>query len=321
MKTKLFLGLVTAAVLSLGSTSWAQPTCENDFQPTGDEGDWDLGSNWSEGHEPTSSEVACIPPGKTAHISVNDNKEAEAIWVKASGPTLGRLEIIGDNAQPTSLKIFADSRVDGELVLRAAPRLIIDGSVTIDGTGQILLIPELSSEHPSILGSGTLPELTLKGKNAGTWTPDDWDDRTNTLLLYGGGMIDVALVNKAHVSTWEEESLQRSYGADATLTINKSAKGDGFWIAEINSGDARIDVGILDFKAQVTEDGTWVVVDSAAEIRINAASTSLTGDVLVYDGMFLVRQNFETTGDLTLEDQGRPEIVVRQGKVAKFNKP
>lgn len=319
--------LITVAMLTIptcvGQSAVAQPSCEKTFQPlSGDEGDWEDDDNWDPSGRPTSTDVACIPEGKTALINPEDTAVAEAIWVKSSGATLGRIEMAGDNLQPTSLKLFGDSRVDGTLMLLSAPKLIIDGQVTIDGTGQILLVPEASTEYPTIEGSGTFPELTLEGKYAGSWTPDDWDDRTDTLVLYGGGLIDVALVNQAHVSTWEEETLNGSYGVDATLTINQTSEGDGFWIAELDTGGDRTDVGTLDIKDTVTGSGTWVVAtDDTAEIRINAALSSITGDVLVYDGTFLVRENFETTGDLTLEDQGKPAVVVRQGKTAEFSAP
>lgn len=82
-------------------------------------------------------------------------------------------------------------------------------------------------------------------------------------------------------------------------------------------------MGILDIRATVTGSGTWVVASHhEAEIRINSASTSFTGDVLVYSGELCVRENFSTTGDLTIYDDataGFPRILVRQGKVAKFN--
>ena len=94
------------------------------------------------------------------------------------------------------------------------------------------------------------------------------------------------------------------------------------------------DQGILDVKAEVTGSGTWVVADvchvgvnypngCAVEIRINAAMTGLTGDVLVYNGTFLVRENFTTQGNFMIMDDGaigtKPQVIVREGHVARFN--
>ncbi len=126
----------------------------------------------------------------------------------------------------------------------------------------------------------------------------------------------------------EGHPLLPGFGDDRELTINKPSNGDGFWIAEVepNPPGGRPDVGILDVQAMVTGSGTWVVTStSAAEIRINSPLTDLTGDVLIYNGTFLVRENFTTEGNFTIQDDGAagtvPQAIVRQGRVARFNVP
>jgi hypothetical protein len=350
MSKKLLVTMLVSGVLGLAQqVAWADPTCEKTFQPQlGNTGDWTDPDNWNPAGKPTSTDVACIPAGKTAEI-ITDHGVAEALWIKTdaiNGP--GRLEVLGDAylLNPADITIFGDSQIDGHLVLMFSGTLIIDGTITIDGKGQIRMVPEFVDVNlPTIVCSdpvntsgpsnplwdcsASTDQLTLNGINAGAWTPEEWDDRTDTLVVTGGGQIDVELVNNAHVVTKEEEG-PFTGGAnynDRELTINGSASGNGFWIAELNANPpGRVDVGILDIKSSVTGSATWVVagngtVSMEPEIRINSPLTSLTGDVLVYGGTLLIKQNFETTGDLTLQDQLNPEIIVRSPRTAKFNGP
>ncbi len=287
---------------------------------TGDtDNDWTDDSNWTDGR-PNQNKDACIPPGETVQIIFDDDEAVRKLWIQADVSDIGTLEIIGDDNQSklSSLAVYGDARIDGELVMISAPKLRINGSRTFDGTGKLILLAEFTNTYPKIVENNyPYSSLTLSGACAVSCTPDQWDDG-GTLVLMGGGKIDVPLTNNAHVTTWNDELFSI---ADTTLTIAKTASGDGFWIAERND-ELTYDKAILDVTETVTGAGTWVVAGhDTADLRFNKACTNLTGDVLVYDGRVLVNQNFETTGDLTFEDAGSDptEIRVDEGKTAKFS--
>lgn len=291
---------------------------------------WDNDLNW-DNDRPNSGKIACIPPEQSVNINPNVHGHAGELFIKSDGPTLGRVVVIGDDfvGAPASLTLYGNCTFDGKLILASSGTLRIDGPITLEGTGELVLVSEFPQSNVAVVeGTDGSAVLTLKGANAGAWTPDQWDDRANTLVLTGGGRIDVTLVNQAHVLTINEEGhpVLPNFGTDRELTINRPSSGNGFWIAELDPNAPRTDLGILDIRATVTGSGTWVVTStSAAEIRINSPLTDLMGDVLIYNGTFLVRENFTTQGNFTIQDDGAagtvPRIIVRQPKVARFNVP
>ncbi len=327
----LFTLTMLAAVVSF--TAWSvavPPDCgaQNATTFTGlVDNDWDDDGNWDNG-TPNPDKIACIPPEQSVVID-RVHGHAGELFIKSDGPTIGRVTVFGDDDQgdPGSITLYGNSTLNGKLVLASSGTLTIDGELTLEGTGELVLISELPLINFAVVeGTNSSAVLTLSGANAGSWTPDQWDDRANTLVLTGGGEINVTLVNQAHVVTINEEGhpLWAGFGVDRELTINRPSSGDGFWIAELDPNAPRADLGILDVQATVTGSGTWVVAsDSEAEIRINSPLTNLTGDVLVYNGTFLVRENFTTQGNFTIQDDGAggtvPGVVVRQPKIARFN--
>lgn len=317
----LFTLTILASLTIFTGATFAQPTCEKTFTPEGDWGYWEDPDNWDPTGTPGAGHVACIPAGKTARVWFI-HAEAEAVWIKADAQDVGRIDMLADQItqQPGSLTLYADSRVDGELAMIFGPELRIDGEITIDGIGKIMLWPDLPGDNfPIIMGTDGNAELTLEGANAGSWTPDEWDDRDDTLVLTGGGEINVDLVNQAHVVTVEEDVwMLISHVADRPLTITMDASGDGFWIAELNPDpEQRVDVGILDITGEVSGSGTFVVSDdSLAEIRVNDNS-ALSGDVLIYNGKFLVQEDFDTIGNLLMTNNAK--IIASAGVLAYFD--
>ncbi len=316
-----------ATVLGLSTSAWAVPDCDaqnaTNFRPIGAEGQWTDPANWfPEGSgPPDSTKIACIDPGKTARIIDNEFEHAKELYIKTLGTVLvwGDLEGMG----AASVTLYDNSTIDGKLLV-AASTLKINGPITLDGTGKVAISGEFGETNMAridgVLGSGAV--LTLVGEHAGSWTPDQWDywKDNDTLVLMGGGEINVALVNQAHVSTIEEDGFSPSppFGSDRELTINATAiSGDGFWIAEINPDNPREDIGILNIQDAVGGSATWVVASGDAEIRINYPLTVLTGGVIIESGGLLeVNQNFDTTGDL-ISNKGK--IKVASGKQAAFD--
>ncbi len=274
--------------------------------------DWTRSDNWTDG-EPSSSADCCIPANKTAQIIFDDTAECRKLWI-AEG---GKVEVIGNTQYPTSLTLYGDAWIDGELELRAAPKLKLNGSRTITSTdgcgGRLALVAKTEWVFPTVEGTDAWAVLTLDGANAGSWTPDEWDDQTDTLVLWGGGEISVPVVNNAHITT-RNERLMSVY--DSILTISGGCAGDGFWIAQKN-GTLPADMAILDVTDEACSgSGTWVVADDSSETRINEACTSLTGAVTMEGGKLALNENFTTSGTLTMSGG---EIEVVSGKVADFD--
>ncbi len=306
----LFTLTILAIVVGFSGPAWAQLVCDREFHPVdGDgnevaEGDWIEPDNWEPNTVPNSTLVACIPPGKTANINPNVAAEALAIFIDADATNTGRLTVMGDNDDPASLTLFSDSTVAGELILDYSPKLFIDGNVTIDGGGNIMLAPSSINPNfsPAIEGTDGSAILTLQGSGAG-----QWDVRAGSLVLSGSGNINVELVNNAHVVA----------NYEGILAINGTASGNGFWIAEVDPDDPD-DIGTLDITSSVSGSGAFVVATNpAAEIRINFPLTTLTGDVLIYDGKFVIQQDFDTSGNFLMRNGGT--IIASAGVIAYFD--
>lgn len=313
-----FTAIAAALVLSVTARATDPVDCnaQTSTKFTGaTDNDWTDSTNWNRG-VPTQYKDACIPAGETAQIIFDTTPEVRDLWVE------GTVELWGNYVQSkwAWLTLYGDCTIDGDVLLTSGPKLKIANNITIDGTGTLGLRAETDWVYPEIVGTNEFKHLTLNGANAGSWTPEEWDDQDDTLVVWGAGNINVIVTNNAHITTRNETLFSVN---DATLTIAKTAYGDGFWIAERND-QLTYDKGILDVTESVSGAATWVVTgDDDADLRFNAACTNLTGDVLVYDGRVLVNQNFETAGNLTFEDAGSDptEILVGEGKTAKFSVP
>jgi len=331
MKNACFYTLtIFAAVLGFSTAVFAEDpiTCNElnatTFEPEGAEGSWFKPGNWSY-DVPDSTKIACISSDKTAiirpYICIGGEHDGEICpfpvpCPEECGPSplaqAGRIRInasgtviVDGDSHPANFKLYGDSTVDGELRLFSSPTLYINGQITFDGSGDIVLLQEnTNNDLPTIEGQG---ELTLEGACAESCSPDEWAEeyRDDNLVLSGAGVIDIALDNDAHVVATHERA----------LTIKKQAYGNGFWIAEPGEQTA----GVLDIDIDidtVTGSGTWVVAGhSTAEIRINTACTDLTGDFLVYNGTLLLSEDFDTDGNLVMTGG---TITLASGKYAMF---
>ncbi len=337
---------------------------------TGDiDHDWTIPGNWTNG-APNKSKDACIPPDEKAQIIFDDDEEVRKLWIQADPPYIGTLELIGnDKLVPfklCSLAVYGDVWIDGELLMTSAPKLRIWGDRTFKGKGKLILWAEFTNTYPKILEHKPPSEppdppppdssLTLEGD--GCWDddqdpgeewicgPEDWEGPSgglpeNTLVLMGGGLIDVELTNNAHVTTWTHEQLSWLNIADTSLTITKASDGNGFWIAERNT-ELTYDTAIVDVRETVTGAGTWVVASGdacvggtnpgdpcdddsdctvygtceRAGIWINEACTDLTGAVIIGGGELKLYENFTASGKL---DMTGGEIWLESGNlVANF---
>lgn len=130
--------------------------------------------------------------------------------------------------------------------------------------------------------------------------------------------IQARLINNAYVIADNHDIPGVSFGDLILSTLPKS--GNGFWIAGFDTTTNRF--GHLRVEIAVTGPGTWVLADHAsAEIRINAPSTALTGDVTIHKGLFTLNADFTTTGNLEFRSIGgsAPTITLAQGVIANFD--
>lgn len=338
--------LTTILLFSAVGQAFAVPDCTAGNATTLDGSEnnlWTEDDNWNNG-QPDKNKIACIPAGKTVVIDsvlgVPTDAEADLIYIKSDTTNgAGKMTLELDN----TLTLFNHtdaSQIDGELEVEYDGALMADvpgamDDVSIAGKGgviegvQFYTIPGFiktrgscqfgsndggtctqASECP--LGICTMGTLTVECDASGD------QSREECLVITGALDITAKLVNNAYVVANQRIGTDPYIGPIFLTTHAKS--GDGYWIAEHDTVPNPDTIGLLDVQIAVSGAATWVVQGHQdVELRLNAASTSLTGDVQVTNGTFLIRQNFETTGNLTMDDQGGPQIVVRQGKIAKFN--
>jgi hypothetical protein len=284
------------------------PTCEAHY--TGlDGGAWQNEDNWDTA--PDSTKVVCIPAFKTIRIESDDpgyptDVEAKAIHVVHTGfPSQWRAVLILENQ--TSLTIYEDSSIAGDLVMEHGSALYIADDLTILGNGG-----EIGGSYDSGTGqdppwiadvAGGSATLTLEGVGI---------ERDASLTVRGGLEIQVALDNNAYVVADDLEPL--------VLSVNpKTSTVYGHWVAEHHPVESW--VGELAVDTEVSGVGTWSLVDdAAARITINAACMELGGVVKLERGILDVNANFWTSGNLLMQsvDGSAPQIVISAGRSTRF---
>jgi RHS repeat-associated protein len=158
--------VAVCAVIALApSLAMAEPVC-TDTWTGASEGSWATAANWSAGHAPTSSDVACIGGGHTVTVS---SGEYQVGVVEGEGglSISGTLEIT--NALETS---SIHSLVVSTGTLSGAGTLKVSGSFswpsgTLSGTGSTILMPGASGSKEA---GGFVILAQRKLVNEGTFT-------------------------------------------------------------------------------------------------------------------------------------------------------
>lgn len=296
--------MLSAAIAVAASAAHAQ-VCDTTFMDSVGDQDWNTPANWDNG-TPDPTDVACILEGKIATIQPpGPDGVCKALIVKRVGNSRGTVLILsglsliihGDAIAPV------DSVIDGDLNMATNASLKIARDVTIKGAGgQIIGVHY--EPYPTIESTdGTLRTLTLIGA--------DNKFRSRSLVVGIEGLtMDVKVDNQAYVVA--------SWGG---VLLNEGGLGNGFWIAEDHLG-VGIDYGVLRVNKAVTGSGSWLIQGHGeAEIEINAASTNLSGDFKMTNGVFDVNAGFTTTGDLDVSGAGTVQstIDIAPGATATFH--
>lgn len=152
----------------IGATpALAEPLCTDTW--TGpSEGPWLTAADWSEGHVPGSSDVACIPSGKTVDVSSGSNTvgvvQGEGALVVAGGS----LEV-ANALEPSTVKSLTvtGATLDGAATINVTGSLTASADATMSGSGSTVIDSGASGTIASSSGrSLNLEERTLN--NAGT---------------------------------------------------------------------------------------------------------------------------------------------------------
>ncbi len=265
-------------------------------------GKWDNDALWSLGHVPDNTERAVIPSTSVCKIRTGDPAAvAESIDVQ------GTLRVEYGN----SLTIEDDSTVDGLLELQGDPNgetgcdLVIAESLTISGDGEIYM----NHKHVVIDDDGDNTSVLTVNPDPGGCSPLD---PGCAVVLHGGGIIKVAMVNNAFVIA----DLDWTNGDPDQLCLLEHAKsGSGYWIAEAE--------GELAVQVEVTGAGDWAVRSPSGNgpsIDIEVCVSDLSGDVSVTAGKFWLNgASFCTDGDLTWDSaDNTSRFVLTSGQAVGF---
>ncbi|HWN73149.1 MAG TPA: hypothetical protein VNN15_05010, partial [Solirubrobacterales bacterium] len=159
----LFLALVSAfapnaAVAAECTDTWTGPT----------EGSWSTASNWSAGHVPGESDVACIGSGKTAKLTaaglniVQGVEGAGTVYLRES--TL-KIEGTAETWQLGALRMAYGANLTGPGSLEVQSTLVWEDESTMSGNGKTILGAGSSSTltsfypiltHRTLVNNGTL---------------------------------------------------------------------------------------------------------------------------------------------------------------------
>jgi RHS repeat-associated protein len=154
--------------LALGASSAVAAECTNTWVGPA-EGSWKKVANWSAGHVPTSTEVACIGAGNTAKVN-----EASAVAAVVQGE--GNVSIWGYTLELTSsteASSINNLTMTGNATLTGAGSLNISGNLTMPaegnmkGSGSTVILPGASATI-SYAGTGHFAKRLLV--NEGTFT-------------------------------------------------------------------------------------------------------------------------------------------------------
>jgi len=243
-------------------------------------GDWQREDHWVPFGRPIAGDTAVVPAGKTCRILNSDEVDAACavLRVEANAPTRATL-LVEDQR---TLTITDDSVINGTMDLRGA--LLIGDNLVIRGTGGEIRgsLAALITVTPP--GSNWVLTLGNNGPFPGMYAP-----REESLAVYGRLNLSARLQNDAYV-------IADVMGPENSLYLSgwsKNAGPHGYWIAEKS--------GSLVVQCEVTGQGKWqnlyVPGYGTAFITIGHP-TFVSGDVLLETGVFIVNQQFCTSGNL-----------------------
>ena len=253
------LGLVLVGFLLLtvavpGSASAA--ACTNTWIGA-TEGSWESASNWSAGHAPTSTEVACIGSGKTATVTT-DGQQAGILQGE------GRLKLLSGSlalASPPSVGVSTIAHVTHTGGLITGPgTLEINASYSTDGasiyspgmggSGRTVIKPGATAEIKFPGSSGTLVIYERTFVNEGTLTFSD-----GNIYAGYGARIENTGTFRANAEPPQGLTAFRQAPGGAARVVNsgtfEKTAGTGTTVVDLlfdNNGTVEAETGTLNFK-------------------------------------------------------------------------
>ncbi len=286
------MGLVGVAMLALPTLASAA-TCGNTWEGPA-EGLWQTPEDWSAGHVPTSSEVACIGVGDV--VSVTEGSNQVGVVLDEGGLTIskGTLEVVG-TSEASSVEALS----------------VVGGSLT--GAGEVLVTGLFTGgEYGSMLGSG---RTVIQSGASGIVNPADgsWvlveEERTlvneGELTIGATGGIDLgkhgSLLNKGTLlvngETGPENHGIASNGGEPSVTNTgtvEKTEGAGTSTVAVgfdNEGSVSVASGKLEFTgggtSGVKKPGSWSASGKGTEV-IFAAGTFALGATVPFTGAIAV---------------------------------
>jgi RHS repeat-associated protein len=290
---------LVASLLALGifvglPASASAAECTNTWTGSA-EGTWTTAANWSAGHVPTETEVACIGPGNTVKVTSGTNKVGV---VQGEGGVVlsSTLEVMSttDASDIGTLKLASSAILRGPATLKVSSSMTVTGEPKLQGAGSTVVKPGATATvEPSYY-------MRLEGRrliNEGTFTVDP---KEGEIMVNEGAEI----LNKGTFNANSEQLVVIGvYGAGGTFvnegTFQKTT-GTGSSTVEIkfeNKGTVDAQTGKLAFKSGGSSNasGQWKSSEGS-EIRFiggthSMKESSLAGAVTVTSSSTLAAES------------------------------
>ena len=308
------VSLPTAAVAAECTDTWVGAS----------EGTWQTATNWSAGHVPTSSDVACIGSGKTVKVSSGTNKvgivQSEGTLV-ISGATL-ELTTTTEASTVTALTMKSSGILTGAGTLQISSKLSWDAQSTMSGTGTTLILPEATVL--TNLGSSSAIINQRHFINEGTYTASNGTISLNEAVFTNAGTFNANTTSLNIISgsggTFENlGTFQRTAGTSTPIVaaifqnkgnVNVQAGGVSFTrggsSGSANRWEAAKGAKIL------FSGGTFALSGCAlsGSIAVKLAKVSAEGsgceitDLEIQDGTFTISSGSVSVPNLTMKSSG-----------------
>ncbi len=251
----------------LTTVNWISPTS----------GDWDVGSNWSNGQVPgTGDDVVINVPGASPTITIDSGAQS-VNSVTAADP----LVISGG-----SLTLAAASEIDGPLSVSGSTTLSIDSGLTLTGQTTWSAGAVAVSSGATLTNTGTLTINSVTTPSNGV-NPDLTGTLTNTgtITFQGSGNFDGGTIDNQSSGLIDIEGVNSDAYPLVFATIDNSGTIDsastgvaGIWILNNTGGAIDVETGTLFPWVQegsVSTGGTFTVA-SGATLQYNSGNEGST---------------------------------------------
>jgi RHS repeat-associated protein len=268
--------LFVACSALLPSSARAEPLCTDTWIGPS-EGSWQTESNWSTGHVPTSSDVACIGSGKTADVSAGTNQagvlQGEG-GVRISG---GSLELASAlEASNVAVVSMTGGTLAGAGTLNVTSSFAWTGESHMSGPGSTVVKPGAAA---SIAISGGNGWTFLAGRslvNEGTMTFSQ-----GRMFLSEGAEIENAATfydNTGGEILFEPKTgLQPSILNTGTFKRTAGTSTMGVNVPFTNTGNVEVQTGTIQLSAGGSGTGGSWSASAGAQVAFGGGTFSLSG--------------------------------------------